>query len=99
MRIEAQPMPLNRYDLLEDDLSSASYDEVLSALQGFRDEAERVEFKSAMPDRSKLVQTACAFANAFGGIIAIGLNDPDSSGAYSLHPRRLTSATLRKPLR
>jgi len=64
-------------NLLEDDLASASYEEVLSALQGFRDESERVEFKREMPDRSKLVQTACAFANAYGGIIAVGIEDAD----------------------
>uniref|UniRef100_E6PGS2 Schlafen AlbA-2 domain-containing protein n=1 Tax=mine drainage metagenome TaxID=410659 RepID=E6PGS2_9ZZZZ len=70
---------MRRYDLLEGDLSTASYDDIVEALQGFRDEGERLEFKSQMPDRSKLVQTACAFANTFGGIIAIGLHDADSA--------------------
>lgn len=68
-------MPL--LDLFNDDLSNESYENVISALQGFRDEAERIEFKREMPNRTKLVQTACAFANAYGGILAIGLEDAD----------------------
>lgn len=75
-------------DLLVDDLNEASFENVFEALQGFVDETDRVDFKENVPDNASLAQLACAFANAYGGLVVIGIKDPDKS------PDGLTLATV-----
>ena len=43
-----------------------------------RGENEETEFKWVMPSPSRLARTLCAFANAKGGTILIGVREPDS---------------------
>lgn len=59
-----------------DPLESFSFDEMVSYLQASTQETARIDFKERMIEKSKLAHISCSFANAEGGIIAIGFTEP-----------------------
>jgi hypothetical protein len=63
-------------NIYADRLDSFTFNEFLDALQSAGQETHRLDFKRLEVGRPKLAQVACAFANADGGIIAIGFDDP-----------------------
>lgn len=52
-----------------------SFDEMVEALEAIADETNRLDFKEQI-SRPNLAHKACAFANAEGGLIVIGIKDP-----------------------
>lgn len=60
---------------------------MLGALKAVGQETHRLDFKRARVGKPKLAQTACAFANADGGIIAVGFDDPDTADGVKLIDR------------
>ncbi len=64
-------------DLHTADLSISSYADALAWIEASV-ETQRVEFKEALPSKlDSIVDTCCAFANAYGGVIVVGFVDPD----------------------
>lgn len=57
-------------------LESFNFEEMIEALDAISGETERLDFKEAMIPRTELAYRACAFANAEGGLIVIGIKDP-----------------------
>jgi hypothetical protein len=66
-------------NLYEDALESFTYQEVLDGLLGIGTETGRLEVKQEMIAKSKIAHLACAMANADGGIIAIGIVEPNET--------------------
>jgi hypothetical protein len=62
-------------NIYSDDLYSFTPDDVFQFCAQINDETQRLEFKRQIPSR-KIGYYACAFANAEGGIIVVGLEDP-----------------------
>jgi len=67
-----------------DHLDSFSFDEMLGAMQAISQETHRLDFKRIEVGRPKLAHLACAFANADGGVIAIGFHDPNAEAVVTL---------------
>lgn len=72
-------------NIYEDRLESISFQEMLDGLAGIGKETGRLEVKREPIANSKIAYIACSMANADGGIIAIGLQDPDANGAMRIH--------------
>jgi len=75
-------MPRNVYT---DPLEAFTYETMLEGLTGIGTETGRLEVKQERIPHGKLAHIACSFANADGGIIGIGLEDPDSPGGLKVH--------------
>jgi hypothetical protein len=63
-------------NIYADGLEAFTFDEMLVALQAISQETQRLDFKRLNVGRPALAHLCCAFANADGGIIAIGFDDP-----------------------
>jgi hypothetical protein len=63
-------------DLHSADADTLIHSEAIKWLEAAASESQRVEFKEIFPDLDKVAESACAFANAYGGIIVIGFVDP-----------------------
>jgi len=70
---------LQMKSLYTDRLESFSFEEMLGALNAVGVETQRLEFKREIPARA-LAQEVCSFANANGGIIVIGIEEPRVGG-------------------
>jgi hypothetical protein len=57
-----------------------TFSELVDALEAISDETLRLEFKEVIIPKTQLAHLACAFANAEGGIIVIGIKDPARYG-------------------
>lgn len=57
-------------------LESFTFDEMVEALEAIATETGRLDFKEVMIPKTELAYRACAFANADGGLIIIGIKDP-----------------------
>jgi hypothetical protein len=69
-----------------DRLDSFSFAEIFDALDSVGAETQRLEFKREIPAR-KLAQKICSFANASGGIIVIGIDEPTPGERLHLSPQ------------
>ena len=58
-------------------LESFTFDEMVEALDAISTETGRLDFKEQMIPKTELAYRACAFANADGGLIIIGIHDPE----------------------
>ena len=72
-------------NLYEDRLETFSFAEMLDSLAGIGVETGRLETKQEMIPNHKLAYIACSMANADGGIIAIGIDDPDAASEIRVH--------------
>lgn len=57
-------------------LESFTFEEMVDALDAISTETGRLDFKEEMIPKNELAYRACAFANADGGLIVIGIKDP-----------------------
>lgn len=71
-------------NLYLDRLDSFGFEEMLEALQSISQETYRLDFKRLEIGKPNLAHLACAFANADGGIIAIGFKDPEPGKTVEL---------------
>jgi hypothetical protein len=62
-------------NIYSDRLESFSFDEMLEALAAVGTETQRLEFKREIASK-KLGHRVCSLANASGGLIVIGIDDP-----------------------
>jgi predicted HTH transcriptional regulator len=62
-------------NIYTDRLDSFSFTEMLEALRGVGTETQRLEFKREIPPK-KLGHRVCSLANASGGVIVIGIDNP-----------------------
>jgi predicted HTH transcriptional regulator len=65
-------------DLHQADLQKLSFQDVISWLEASAVETQRLDFKEILNPEA-VVESACAFANAYGGIIVVGFKDPDKA--------------------
>lgn len=68
-------MPFN---IFSDPLEGLTFDQFLSVLEAIKDEGQRLDFKANLDasGERELAEDACALANAYGGLIVIGIEDP-----------------------
>jgi len=85
-------------NLYEDALETFSYDEMVDSLSGVGAETGRLELKSELSDRPKIAHLACAMANADGGIIAIGIDEPAGASPLKVHGQMDVSDAVRTAL-
>jgi len=62
-------------NMYTDRLESFSFTEMLEALSGVGTETQRLEFKREIPPK-KLGHRVCSMANASGGLIVVGIDNP-----------------------
>jgi hypothetical protein len=67
-------------NIYEDRLETFTFQEMLDGLVGIGVETGRLELKRERVATHKLAYIACSMANAGGGMIAIGLNEPGKDG-------------------
>jgi hypothetical protein len=72
-------------NIYEDRLEAFSFQEMLDALSGVGVETGRLELKREMIATHKIAHIACSIGNADGGIIAIGIQEPNADGALRVH--------------
>src|SRR5580658_4344934 len=82
-------------NIYEDALESFSFKEMLDALRGVGAETGRLEAKREMIAKHKLAHILCSMANADGGMIAIGIDDPDAAAPLYVHGKVDTSDSVR----
>ncbi len=58
-----------------DNLESSTYDDLFGYFGGLNQETQRLEFKAQL-DVKQVAKEAVAMANATGGLIVVGINDP-----------------------
>ncbi len=58
-----------------DDLRAFTVDDLFQAIAAVNEETQRLEFKRQIPSR-EIAYNVCAFANADGGLIVVGIEDP-----------------------
>ena len=72
-------------NIYEDPLEAFTFQGMLDGLVGVGVETGRLEVKRELVATHKLAYIACSMANAEGGIIAIGLNEPGEDGGLRIH--------------
>lgn len=67
-------------------LESFTFEEMAEALDAISTETGRLDFKEAMIPKTELAYRACAFANADGGLIIVGIKDPEEGKPLEFGP-------------
>jgi hypothetical protein len=73
-------------NIYEDQLEAFSFQEMLDGLAGVGVETGRLELKRERISTHKTAYIACSMANADGGIIALGLEEPNGTDPLRVHP-------------
>jgi schlafen family protein len=76
-------------------LESFTFDEMAETLEAISSETGRLDFKEQMIPKNDLAYRACAFANADGGLIIIGIKDPDEGKPLEYGPPPATDDSER----
>ncbi|MBC5798660.1 MAG: ATP-binding protein [Candidatus Eremiobacteraeota bacterium] len=78
-------------DLHTADLSATAYADAFAWIEASAVETQRVDFKETLSGKlESIVETCCAFANAYGGVVVVGFVDPDrTNGQLTPTPRTL----------
>ena len=71
---------------------------MLDSISGVGDETGRLELKRELTDRPKIAHLVCALANADGGIIAIGVDQPTKTAPLKVYGQIDTSDSARASL-
>ena len=71
-------------------LESFTFEEMAEALDAISTETGRLDFKEVMIPKTELAYRACAFANADGGLIVVGIRDPVEGHPLSFGPKPVT---------
>lgn len=82
-----------------DNLESSTYDDLFAYFTGLNQETQRLEFKAQL-DVKQVAKEAVAMANATGGLIIVGINDPvDGVPLSSSHAELAVDEPARRRLR
>lgn len=70
------------FNLFTDPLEGLDFEAFVNVLEVLKDEGQRIEFKSELDTarERELAEDACSLANAYGGIIIVGVQDPKKTG-------------------
>ncbi len=72
-------------NIYTEDLRTLTVDEIYEFCDALREEHQRLEFKREIKPR-EMARYACAFANAEGGIVAVGIEDPEKTKPLQFSP-------------